>query len=179
MPTPTELKDQGLKYFRAEKLAEAAQAFAAAASAYQAQGDAAAAAEMRNNQCVALMGHQQWDAALQAVEGTPEIFRGLNDKMREAQAIANLAAAHDGAGHTEPAAEHYGQAIDLFHALGETENRAACFKKLGALQLKQGKQLQALAAMQSGLKLSTELTPEEKRLKFILDKAMNLMNLKR
>jgi tetratricopeptide (TPR) repeat protein len=95
--------------------------------------------------------------------------------MREAQAVANLAAAHDGAGHVEQAAELYGQAIDLFGALNEKENRAACFKKLSALQIKQGQQLQALASMRSGLNLSSELSAKEKTLKTMLDTAMKMI----
>jgi tetratricopeptide (TPR) repeat protein len=103
------------------------------------------------------------------------MFRALGDRMREAQAVANLAAAHDGAGHVEQAAELYEQAIDLFGALSEKENRAACFKKLSALQIKRGQQLQALASMRSGLNLSSELSVKEKTLKTMLDKAMKMI----
>lgn len=175
MSSPAELKDQGLAFYRAERYAEAADKFAEAARACEAEGDRGAAAEMRNNLCVARMAENQWDAALAAVEGTPDVFRALGDRLREAQALANLAAAHDGEGHVEQAATLYEQAIDLFGELGETENRAACFKKLGALQIKQGKQLQALASMHSGLNLSPKLSPKEKTLKGMLDKAMKMI----
>src|SRR5574337_64947 len=120
MPSPSELKDDGLALYRGEKYREAADKFAGAARACEAAGDRGAAAEMRNNQCVALMAMNEWEAARAAVEGTPETFRVLGDRMREAQAIANLAAAHDGAGHVEQAAEMYMQAIDLFGELDET-----------------------------------------------------------
>ena len=60
------------------------------------------------------------------------------------------------------------QAVDLFGQLGEQENRAACFKALSALQVKQGQQLQALASMHSGLNLSANLSPREKALKGML-----------
>ena len=175
MPSPAELKEHGLTLYRAVRYADAAEKFAEAARACEAAGDRGAAAEMRNNQCVAHMAVSQWDAALAAVEGTPEMFRALGDRMREAQAVANLAAAHDGAGHVEQAAELYGQAIDLFGALSEKENRAACFKKLSALQIKRGQQLQALASMRSGLNLSSELSAKEKTLKTMLDKAMKMI----
>ncbi|MCS6909647.1 MAG: tetratricopeptide repeat protein [Anaerolineales bacterium] len=173
--SPHDLKASGLNHYRAERYAEAAAAFAEAATGFEAAGDRANAAEMRNNLCVVRMAQNDWVGALEAVEGTPEVFRALGDRLREAQALANLAAAHDGAGHVEQAADLYVQAIDLLGQLGETETRAACFKKLSALQVKLGQQLQALASMHSGLNLSTELSPKEKMLKEMIDKAVKLM----
>jgi tetratricopeptide (TPR) repeat protein len=175
MPSPLELKETGLALYRAEKYAEAAEKFAEAARVSEQNGEAGLAAELRNNQCVALMALNQWAAALAAVEQTPAVFNTLGDRLREAQALANLAAAHDGAGHVDQAAALYEQAVDLFGELGETETRAACFKKLSALQIKQGKQLQALASMHSGLALSPQLTAKEKTLKSMLDKAMKML----
>lgn len=178
MPSPQELKDQGLAAFRAERLDEAAEKFALAAQAYEAAGERGAAAEMRNNLCVVKMAQQAWEAALGAVAGTPEIFRELGDRVREAQAIANLAAAHDGAGHVDEAMALYEQAVDQFGELGEKDNRAACFKKLSALQVKRGQQMQALASMQAGLNLSSELSAKEKTLKGVLNKAMKMIGPK-
>ena len=175
MPSSTELRDEGLAAFRAERLAEAAEKFAQAAQAFAAAGDRGPAAEMRNNLGVVRLAEEQWEAAREAVEGTPAIFHDLGDAMREAQALANLAAAHDGAGHVDEALALYEQAIDQFGALGEKENRAACFKKLSALQVKKGQQMQALASMQSGLNLSTELSPKEKTLKGVLNQAMKMI----
>jgi tetratricopeptide (TPR) repeat protein len=173
--TAHELKEQGLRHFRAERLAEAATAFTEAQRQFEAAGDRAAAAEMRNNLCVIHMAQEAWPAAIAVVAETPETFRELGDSMREAQALANLAAAHDGAGHIDQAAELYVQAIDLFGQLGERDTRAACFKKLSNMQVKQGNKLQALASMRSGLNLSSELSAQEKVLKEALDKATRLM----
>jgi tetratricopeptide (TPR) repeat protein len=172
---PDDLKQRGLAHYQAERYAEAASAFAEAAAALESAGDHGAAAEMRNNLCVALMAQNNWDEALAAVQGTPEAFRALGDRLREGQAVANLAAAHDGAGHVEQAAEAYVQAIDLLGQAGDPETRAACFKKLSALQIKLGQQMQALASMRSGLNLSSELAPKEKLLKELLNKAMRMM----
>ncbi len=177
--SPHELKDRGLQLYRAEHYTEAAQAFEQAAQAYEAAGDRANASEQRNNVCVVKLAQQDWAGALAAVEDTPDIFRALGEPLREAQATANLAAAHDGAGHVEQAVELYIQAIDQFGALGEKENRAACFKKLSALQIKLDQQVQALTSMRSGLNLANpaELTAKEKALKELLDKAMKMMGL--
>ena len=173
--TPDELKEKGLRHFRAEQLPEAVAAFAEAQHQFILAGDSAAAAEMRNNLCVIHMAQEDWAAAIADVDGTPETFRAAGDRMREAQSLANLAAAHDGAGHVDVAADLYVQAINLFGQLGERDTRAACFKKLSNLQVKQGHKLQALASMRSGLNLSTELTAQEKILKEAVDKATKLM----
>lgn len=177
MPTATELKEQGLKHYRAERFAEAAGAFAEAAQLLAAAGQAGEAAEMRNNVCVVHMAQEQWAEALQAVQGTPEIFKQLKDPLREAQAVANLAAAHEGLGNIQEAADYYLQAIDLFGPLGEKETCSACYKKLSGLQVKLGKQLEALHSMRSGLNLSSELTAKEKMLKETIDKAMKMMGM--
>lgn len=175
MPDAAELKEQGLAFFRKEELPQAAERFAQAASAYEARGEPLEAAEARNNLGVVRLAQQDWDGALTAVEGTPEIFAAAGDRLRQAQAIANQANAHDGAGHLEPAAERYEQAIDLFTELGETETRAACWKALAGVQLKQDKKLQAMASMQAGLKLAPKLSAREKTLKGLLDQAFKMM----
>ena len=94
------------------------------------------------------------------------------------QAEANLAAAHEGAGQVDEALALYVQAIDQFGELGERENRAACFKKLSGLQVKKGQQMQALASMQAGLNLSSELSAKEKTLKGVLNQAMKMIGPK-
>ena len=175
MPTPVELKEQGLAYYRQEQYAEAAERFGQSAEAYAAQGDPLAAAEARNNLAVVRLAQEDWGAALAAVEGTPEVFAAAGDRLRQAQAIANLANAHEGAGHLDPAADNYERAIELFTELGETETRAACWKALSGVQIKQDKKLQAMASMQAGLKLAPKLSPREKTLKGLLDQAFKLM----
>jgi tetratricopeptide (TPR) repeat protein len=175
MAKPVELKEQGLAFYRQEKYDEAAERFAQSAEAYATQGDSPAAAEARNNLAVVRLAQENWDAALAAVQGTPQIFAVAGDRLRQAQAIANLANAHEGAGHLDPAAENYERAIELFTELGETDIRAACWKALSGVQIKQDKKLQAMASMQAGLKLAPKLTPREKTLKGLLDQAFKLM----
>jgi tetratricopeptide (TPR) repeat protein len=175
MPEAAELKEQGLAFFRQEQLPEAAERFAQAASAYERQGQPLESAEARNNLGVVRLAQQDWPGALAAVEGTPEIFAAAGDRLRQAQAIANLANAYDGAGHLDQAGERYEQAIDMFTELGENETRAACWKALSGVQLKQDKKFQAMASMQAGLKLAPKLSAREKTLKGLLDQAFKLM----
>ena len=176
MPTAAELKEQGLALFRKDRLAEAADRFAQAAALYAAEGQPPAAAEMRNNLAVIHLAEKDWQAALADVDGTPEVFRAAGDRLREAQALSNLAAANEGLEELETAAEQYVAAIEIFTELGEKENRSACWKALSGLQIKQDKKLQALASMQAGLNLQPKLSIREKTLKGLLDKAFKLMN---
>ena len=176
MPSPSQLKDQGLAYYQKDQLAEAADCFAQAASAYDAQAEPLSAAEARNDLAVVRLAQQDWAGALAAVEGTPQVFAAAGDRLRQAQAIANLANAHEGAGHVDQAGDCYEQAIEMFTELGETETRAACWKALSGIQVKQDKKLQAIASMQAGLKLSPKLSAREKTLKGLLDQAIKLMS---
>ena len=173
------LKEQGLELFQQDRLAEAAEKFQEAARLYQAEGQVVNAAEMLNNVCVVRLAEKNWEAALASVQGTPELFAQHGLALRRAQALSNLAAAHDGAGHLDEAAGLYEQAIDLYKELGDHENRAACWKALSNLQIKQDNKLQALASMRAGLDLQTELSPKEKTLKGLIDQAFKLMNTRR
>lgn len=173
--TADDLKAQGLRLYQAEKFAEAAQAFAQAAHLLAEAGQAVPSAEMRNNAGVAYMAQKNWPQALEVLQGTPEIFRAHGAAQREAEALANLAAAHEGVGDVAQAMQEYLDAIDKLNAVGERDTRAACYKKLGALYHKAGQQWPAIGAIEAGLSLSSELTTEERRLKSVLDKAMPIL----
>ena len=176
MPTALDLKDRGLAHFRAERLEEAAEAFAQAAHAFAEQNERASAAEMMNNVAVVCLAQQKYALALNAVQGTPAVFRALGDPLREAQATMNLGNALDNLGRLTEALPKYEHAIALFTELGETENRAVCWKALSTVQIKLDKKLQALASMHAGLTLTPELSTKEKTLKGLLDQAMKLLS---
>ncbi|MCC7361760.1 MAG: tetratricopeptide repeat protein [Anaerolineales bacterium] len=177
MPTATQLKETGLSYFRLDQYADAAQRFSEAAAAFEADGQPLDAAEMRNNLGVVRLAQKDWAGALAAVEGTPAVFKAAGDAPRHAHAVGNLARALEGVERLDEAAAAYEQAIDLYAALGpaENENRAACYKALSGIQIKQDKKFQALASMQSGLNLSKALSAKEKTLKGLLDQVFKLM----
>lgn len=174
-PAASDLHQQGLVLFRQDRLSEAVERFLEAARLYGDAGQPDMAAEMMNNVAVVRLAEKDWAAALAAVTGTVEVFRARGDRLREAQALSNLAAAHDGAGRLDEAAALYEGAIDLYAEVGERANRAACWKALSGLQMKQNKRLQALASMDSALRLQVELSPREKTLQGLLNRAMKLM----
>ncbi len=166
------LKKSGLAHFSSDRFAEAAIAFDQAALAYEAAGRPADAAEMRNNLCVVKMSQDDWPGALAAVEGTEAVFAAAGDGRREAQAIANRAACFEGLGRVDEALQTYQRAIDLLGELGEHDTRSACYKRMSGLQVKSGRQLEALASMRSGLDLTNKPSMRERMLKGMLDKAV-------
>jgi tetratricopeptide (TPR) repeat protein len=175
MPSPTELKDAGLALFRQDKYVEAIAKFTEAAQRYEAQSDLAAAAEMRNNIGVMHIAEKNFEAALEAVVGTPDVFHAIGDKLREAQAISNIANILENLSRFDEAAKLYEQAIAMFTELNERENRAACWKALSNVQVKLDKKMQALASMQAGLNLSPNLSARERTLKGLIERAMGMI----
>src|SRR5689334_583708 len=118
MPSASELKEQGLAFYHKDQLDEAAERFDQAAHAYEAAAEPLEAAEARNNLAVVRLAQEDWGSALAALEGTPQIFAAGGDRLRQAQAIANLANAHEGAGHMEEAEKNYELAIEMLTELG-------------------------------------------------------------
>ncbi len=149
--SPSELAEEGkLAYQRGDFLA-AARAFQAAAAGYQAAGDPLSSAEMLNNSSVAYLRAGDGAAALQAVEGTPEIFAAGDDPRRQGIALGNLGAALEALHRSAEAVEKYQQSAHLLRLVGESEMYAQVMKSLSLLQLRMGDSLEAAASMQSAL----------------------------
>jgi tetratricopeptide (TPR) repeat protein len=145
------LADKGTQAYQRGDFALSARFFADAVSAYAEAGNVLDAAEMKNNQSVALLQDDQPQAALEAVLGTAEIFSSANDVRRHGLALGNEAAALHALGRLDEAAPKYRQSADLLAQCGEDQLRANAMQALSRLQLKRGKTMDALASMQSGL----------------------------
>jgi tetratricopeptide (TPR) repeat protein len=149
--SPDLLAEEGKRLYQLGETLKAAETFAAAAAAYTAQKDAPMAAEMKNNQCVALLQGKQAQAALDAVEGTDAIFEQRGDFRRQGMALANQAAALEALKQREEAASLYESAADLLAQAGEEQLRADVMRSLAALKVRKGRGLDALITMQDGL----------------------------
>jgi tetratricopeptide (TPR) repeat protein len=93
---PTVLAEQGKQEYEQENYLAAAERFSQAAQAYALMNDERNAAEMKNNQSVALLQAGKAKEALQATEGTEEIFQKAGDVKRQGIAVSNRAAALEG-----------------------------------------------------------------------------------
>ncbi len=145
------LESQALKAFQAGRHEEAAAGFEAARRAYCESGQRGKAAKMANNLSVTLLLGGNARRAMEAANGTPQVFHELGDSLHEAQAWGNLASAQEGCGDLQSAEASYHRAIDLFASLGDDENRAICLRSLFRLQLRRGRPIEASLTMQSAL----------------------------
>lgn len=173
---PKQLSKEGQSaYKRGDHLA-AARAFEAASQAYMAVQDSLNAAEMANNSSVAFLQAGDAQAALQIVEGTPEVFRLAGDIRRQAMAIGNQAAALEALNHLEEAIEAYQQSADLLKQAGEDQLRLNVMQSLSALQLRTGRQLEALASMKVGLDSAEKLSGKQRLIRKLLNIPFQMMD---
>jgi tetratricopeptide (TPR) repeat protein len=148
---PDQISQQGKTAFQDEDYAQAVELFKSAQAAYGASEKPLLAAEMANNLSVALLKSGNASAALQAVEGTDLIFSQAEDTQKQAMALANKAAALEGLKKWADALDLYEKSSDLLKQIGEKELRAYVLKSISSIQLRQGKQLEAVASMDASL----------------------------
>lgn len=175
---PQKLEKKGKAAFKSGNYDEASQLFLEARDAYLASEEILAAAEMANNQSVALLQSGNAEAALEVVNGTDETFAEAGDKRRQALALGNKAAALEELGSLDEAAEAYETSANILKEIGENDLRASVMQSLSAVQLRQGRQLLALATMRSGLENVEHPNPQQRVVKKLLQIPFNFMNRK-
>jgi hypothetical protein len=134
------------------------------------------AAEMKNNQSVALLQSGDAQAALEAVAGTQDIFAAASDRHRQAMALGNRAAALDALDRYEEAEAAYLGSAELLRQAGEKELLADVMQSLSILQLRTGRQLQAVASMHSALEQVERPGLRQRMLKKLLDLPSKYLN---
>lgn len=170
-----ELVEEGKSAYSKGEFLEAARAYQAAAESYAADGDELMAAEMRNNSSVAYLQGEDNNAAFLAVQGTPEIFESAGDSLREGMAYGNLGAVFEAQQQFEDAVDAYSRSADLLGEAGENDLRLSVMKSLSALKMREGRHMEALAAMQSGLEDIDKPTPKQSFLKKLLGMPSKLL----
>jgi len=155
---------------------QAAEDFKEAQKAYILLGDVINAAEMANNCCVAYLQVNEPEKALQAVEGTPEIFAQVNDLTRQGMALGNYAEALSELDQPDEAIDAYLQSANVFEQAGEDQLRANVLQSLSQFQFQEGRQLEALASMQSGMEGIKKPSPKQRFLKRLLSIPFDMLN---
>jgi tetratricopeptide (TPR) repeat protein len=150
--------------------------FLAAAESYRLADDPVTAAEMDNNRSVALLQTGDAQAALAAVVDTISIFQGAGDTRRLAMAYGNQAAALEALGQLEAAESAYQQSADLLAEVGEDQLRASVMRSVSELQLRQGRHLEAVASMQTGLGGLKRPKTKQRLIRRLLDMPFKLLN---
>jgi tetratricopeptide (TPR) repeat protein len=149
--SPQELVDQAKRTYQSGDYLQAGQEFDQAASAYAGAGDALMAAEMKNNQSVALLLSGDAQAALAVIEGTEKVFADSGDSRREGMSLANQASALQALKRLKDSMECYQRAGVALEKAGEGDLRADVMQQLSMLHLRRFKFYDAILTLQSGL----------------------------
>ncbi|TLN18995.1 hypothetical protein FDZ74_06390 [bacterium] len=166
--TPKDLTSQAQSAYEAEEFQQAARLFGESANGYKAAGDDVLAAEAMNNQSVALLKAGDAKGALAAAEGTDQVFASVGDQRRQGMALGNMAAALEDLKERERAMDLYKQSAALFEKIGEPDLRALVLQRISAIQMHQGKRIEAMASMQDGLSQKKSLSLTDRILKGLL-----------
>ena len=159
---------QAMKAYQQKKFLEADRLFSLAAEGYLNNNDPIKAAEMKNNQSVALLQAGKASESLQAAQGTDLIFAKADDKKRQAMALANMGAAFAELGQKKEAVKVYQESSTILKELGESELRADVMRSLSILKVKQGEFTDAVLEMQDGLLDVEKPTLKQRILKKLL-----------
>ena len=165
---PITLADKGKQEYEKENYRAAADLFQEAAQAYAAAQDELNAAEMRNNQSVALLQAGKAKDALQATEGTEEIFQKAGDVKRQGIAVSNRAAALEGLGQWNEALAEYDRAAMLFEGVGEGDMHSIVRKAAANINLKRGRFVHSQMDVYDSLRLVKKPTFVQRIMKFLV-----------
>ena len=163
-----ELAQNATSVYQSGDFNNAARLYGEAASIFLDQGQDLDAAELKNNQSVALLRAGDAQGAFEAAHGTPAVFFASGDSRREGIAFANEAAALADLGRTDEASGIYQRAADALEKAGEDQMRANVMQALSLIQLRKGKALEALLSMQLGLAGVRHPTLKQKILRSLL-----------
>ena len=163
---PTQLTEQGKQAYAQGDHSAAADLFAQAAQAYAEARDELNAAEMRNNQSVALLQMGRAREALSAVEGTEVIFAKAGDLKRQGLAAGNRAAALEGLKRFDEALAEYERAASLLEQAGEGDMHSIVRKAAANLNLKRGRVTAAQMDVYDSLRLVEKPNFTQRIMKF-------------
>lgn len=171
-----ELTLEAERAYKANDFLGAAKSYQAAAQCCSQSQDQLTAAEMLNNASVAYLQADEPEIALEITLGTDEVFAAAGDKRRQAIALGNQGSAFEALGKLEDAAEAYQASADLLMEIDDRELRPAVMQSLSAVQLRLGKQMEALATMGAGLDQVENPGIKQKILQKILRSPLSLFN---
>jgi tetratricopeptide (TPR) repeat protein len=165
---PITLAEQGKREYEQENYLAAADRFAQAAQVYALRKDELNAAEMKNNQSVALLQAGKAKEALHATEGTEEIFQKAGDSKRQGIAVSNRAAALEGLKQWKEALAEYDRAASLFEEIGEGDMHSTVRKAAANLNLKRGRLTDSQMDVFDSLRLVEKPTLLQRIMKFLV-----------
>jgi tetratricopeptide (TPR) repeat protein len=165
---PILLADEGKKEYELGNYTGAANLFLQAAQVYAFAKDDLNAAEMKNNQSVALLQAGNAKEALHATDGTEEIFQKAGDIKRQGIAVSNRAAALEGLKKWQESLAEYDRAASLFEQIGEGDMHSIVRKAAANLNLKRGRIVDSQMDVYDSLRLVEKPTLTQRFMKFLM-----------
>lgn len=162
------LAEQGKQEYQKGSYLVAADLFLQAAQAYEAARDDLNAAEMKNNQSVALLQAGKAKEAFQATDGTEVIFEKAQDLKRQGIAISNRAAALEGMKKWNEALAEYDRAATVFEEAGEGDMHSIVRKAAANINLKRGRITDSQMDVFDSLRLVEKPTLMQRFMKFLV-----------
>ena len=167
-PTPITLAEEGKKTYEQGNYLAAADLFLQAAQAYAVAQDELNAAEMKNNQSVALLQAGKAKEALQATDDTEQVFEKAGDIKRQGIAVSNRAAALEGLRNWKEALAEYDRAASLFEQIGEGDMHSIVRKAAAGINLKRGHLSDSQMDVFDSLRLVEKPTLLQRIMKFLV-----------
>lgn len=165
---PLTLAEDGKKEYQKGNFKAAAGLFSRAGQAYAAVSDELNAAEMKNNESVALLQAGKAREALDATAGTEEIFQKAGDIKRQGIAVSNRAAALEGMKKWQEALAEYDRAASLFEQAGEGDMHSIVRKAAANLNLKRGRITDSQMDVYDSMRLVEKPTFTQRIMKFLM-----------
>lgn len=166
--SPAALADQGKKEYEQGNHRAAANLFLQAAQAFDSADDRLNAAEMRNNQSVALLQAGRAGEALQATEGTEAIFEQAGDLKRKGIAVSNRAAALEGLKRWDEALAEYERAAAILEEAGEGDMHSMVRKASANIHIKRGHLTDTQMDIYDSLRLVEKPSFTQRLMKFLM-----------
>ncbi|MBE0687905.1 MAG: tetratricopeptide repeat protein [Anaerolineaceae bacterium] len=162
--------------FKQKKYVESARLFESIAGEFQELSEVCKSAEMKNNASVAYLMSGDFQKSFNLSKDTHLIFEETEDWKNYGLAMGNQASALENLGKKDLALDYYQIAADKLKLAGENESRAYVLKRISALQIQKGDQLDALGSMTAALHNLPKLSRREKILKKLTDLVMKIGN---
>lgn len=170
-----ELKKNAQAAYDKQNYSMAVELFAEAATLSENNNFPLDSAELKNNASVAALMNNDAQHAFQLAEHTEEIFLQRGDNKRAGIALANQASALEAMGKNTQAFALFSEASKILKDAGEKDLRSYTLKRMSTLQIKQGKQFEALGSMSAALDNASSLSAREKVLKKLSNLVMKLI----
>ena len=130
---------------------------------------------MKNNQAVSLLKVKDPHGALEAVQGTYQIFLAEGEDLNAAMALANQGTALEDSGDPSEAEILFTEAAMLFKRLGEQEMYLQTMQSLSRIKFRRRNIPGALVSMQEGLEELDRPTLRQRLLRNLLKIPQNYL----